>query len=95
MGLVVKDYVNGCHTNQDGETIYSLIAPLLKKGEDVTLSFREINSVSSSFLNSALVPLLEDISYDQIKSQLKITDSNKFINNLIITRLKQETEQFS
>ncbi|GGI43222.1 hypothetical protein GCM10008018_00980 [Paenibacillus marchantiophytorum] len=95
MGFFVKEYVEGCHTNQDGENIFSVIAPLLKNGQTVTLSFKDIYSVSYSFLNSALVPLLDDISFDNLKKLLKIVDSNKFINQLIISRLNQEAAEIN
>lgn len=93
MVIMVKDHVDGgCYTNQDGEMIYKAIAPHITAGEQVMLSFKGINSVSSSFLNTAFVPLLESTDFETIKKCLKIVDSNKFINEMIIRRFKAETE---
>jgi hypothetical protein len=90
MGIMIKDFVHACHTNQEGDLIFNQIAPLIFKNQSVTLSFKGINSVTSSFINSAFIPLMETVSYDHIKKYLRIIDSNKFINDTIVNRLKQE-----
>jgi hypothetical protein len=93
MVIMVKDLVSGCHTNQDGEIIFKQIAPLIFKGREVTLSFKGITSVSSSFINCAFIPLLDRVSFDQVKNYLSIIDSNRTINELIIRRFKQESDK--
>lgn len=92
MVLIIRDHVKGCFTNQEGDVIYGLIEEPILRGENVTISFKGITSVSSSFLNSAFMPLLEVTTYDQIKKCLSIIDSNKFINGMILKRFKQEQE---
>jgi hypothetical protein len=90
--VVISDVVSGCNTNQEGDIIYNLISRPIIDGQVVTISFQGQNSVTSSFLNSAFVPLLDKVSFDQIKKRLRIVDSNKFINEMVIRRFKQETE---
>lgn len=92
MVLVVRDFVGSCHTNHEGEVIFNLISQSIFSGSSVVISFKGISSVTSSFLNSAFIPLLERVTFDQVKRCLKIVDSNKSINESIIRRFKQETE---
>ncbi|MBB6670299.1 STAS-like domain-containing protein [Cohnella nanjingensis] len=92
MVLVVRDFVNSCHTNHDGEVIYNQIAQSIFDGRQIFVSFRGVSSVTSSFLNSAFIPLLNKVSFSQIKANLKIIDSNKAINDSIVRRFKQEVE---
>ncbi len=90
MVILISDHVSGCNTNQEGDVIYDMIAPKIINGHTVTLSFKGITSVSTSFLNTAIAPLLENVSFDQIKKFLKVVDSTKFINSMIVKRLNDE-----
>lgn len=92
MVLVISDYVTGAYTNEQGDTIYNLISQPIYAGVNVTLSFKAIPSVSSSFLNSAFVPLFSQVSIEHVKKHLSIIDSNKFINQMVIKRFKQEQD---
>lgn len=94
MVLIIRDYITGANTNEDGDIIFNLISRSIMNGVHVTLSFRGITSVSSSFLNSAFVPLFEFVSVDNVKRRLKIIDSNKFINGMIVNRFKQEENDY-
>lgn len=90
MVLMVNDYISGAYTNDQGDVIYKLIADNIRSGKHVTVSFKGITSVSSSFLNSAFIPLFSHVSVDHVKKHLSVIDSNKFINEMIIRRFKQE-----
>ncbi|MDU0200180.1 STAS-like domain-containing protein [Paenibacillus sp. MAH-36] len=90
MVIMIRDHVSGCNTNQEGEVIYNLIAPKIEHGQTVTISFKGITSVSTSFLNTAIAPLLEVVSFDSIKRQLKVVESTRFINSMIVKRLNDE-----
>lgn len=95
MVIVVRDFVSSCHTNHEGEIIFNQIAQSIFNGRCVTISFKGISSVTTSFLNSALIPLLDRVKFDQLKSQLRIVDSSRTINDSIVRRFKQETEVVS
>lgn len=92
MVIVVQDFVHGCHTNQEGDIIFNQIAQPIFSGQVVTVSFKGISSVTSSFLNSAFIPLLDRLTFDEVKGRLRIVESNRSINDMIIRRFKQETE---
>ncbi|OMF37419.1 hypothetical protein BK133_05020 [Paenibacillus sp. FSL H8-0548] len=92
MVVVVQDIVQGCHTNQDGDVVYNEIYQTIIDGQTVTVSFKGVSSVTSSFLNSAFIPLLDRSDLDHVKRNLKFVDSNKSINEMIIRRFKQEED---
>lgn len=92
MVIILMDYIDDCKTNDQGQFIYNLIKAPLINGENVAISFKGFTSVSSSFLNSCLIELLQHISFSDIKKQLSFIDSNKHINESIIRRFRLEFE---
>lgn len=86
MVIKIIDYVDKPSTYDDGQMVYNVISQMLEKGEKVVVSFSGIASVPSAFVNSAFIRLLEEFSYDEIKSLLVITDSTRHINELIKSR---------
>jgi len=88
--LRIIDHVNQCYSNGDGETIQNLLLKHFKDGEKVVISFQEIDSASSSFINSAFIELLERHDFDFIKSHLGFTDTSKSINDTIKGRFSFE-----
>lgn len=92
MVIKIVDYITHCHANSDGDTIFSIIKPMLDKGEKIKISFKNINSVTSSFVNSAFIELLEYFKFDYIKANLNLTNSNSNINRIIKNRFEFETK---
>lgn len=86
MVIRILDFVSSYATYKDGEVIFEVIAKELDKGNDVTVSFDGINSISSAFANSALVRLIERFTFEEIKRRLHIVDSTRQINRLIKDR---------
>lgn len=82
------DYVHRCHTYEEGGIIYRKIIDALKSGEDVELSFEGVLSAPSAFINSALIQLLDDFSFDDLKQKLKIVSSTRQLNELIKQRFE-------
>jgi hypothetical protein len=85
--ITVLEHVPQPSTYEDGEVIFRLIEPRIRSGENVTLSFAGVSAVPSSFVNSAIVRLVESVPIELIKARLRITDSTKQINDLIRSRL--------
>lgn len=81
--IYIAESVEYCYSNEDGEVVYQLICDQLSAGRGVTISFKGVDAVSSSFINSALLQLLDDHEFEWIKDNLKIVDSTKYINDLI------------
>ncbi len=86
MVIKIVDYVEKPSTYEDGQIVYDVISQMMKKGEKTVISFSGITSIPSAFVNSAFIRLLEEFSYDEIKSLLVITDSTRHINELIKSR---------
>ncbi len=82
----IAEHVQYASSYSDGQVIYDLVAPPLQRGEAVELSFAGFPAVPSAFINAALVQLLEILSADQVRKQLRILDSTKYNNELIKRR---------
>lgn len=68
----LHDFVGGplCVTSTDGERLYDRIAPLLRSGTPVRLSFEKVEIVISAFLNASVGRLYGEFSEDQLGSLL-------------------------
>jgi hypothetical protein len=66
--------------------IFSIVAPLIERGEDVVLSFEGVDAVPSSFINAAVVRLIEVVSLSEVKKHLGVIHSTRQINELIRSR---------
>ena len=63
-----------CVASDDGQRVYDRIASALKEERSVTLSFRNVSSLTSAFLNAAIGQLYGTFSEDQIRAKLKVRD---------------------
>ena len=75
----VYDIVGGsiCVSAEDGQKVYAKIAPLLKAGNKVVLSFANVETLISAFLNSAVGQLYGEFSEDQIRELFSVDDMNQ------------------
>ncbi|PFJ85266.1 hypothetical protein COJ11_30705 [Bacillus cereus] len=89
----VLNHVEGCYSNNDGYVILNLIKNAFKDGKKVTVSFEGVNDVTSSFINSAFIELLNWYDFNHIRSNLHFTNSTKQINSTIKHRFQFETTQ--
>ncbi len=93
MVIYIVDHVERCYSNNDGEIVLSLLKTSFENDEDVTLSFKGINSITSSFTNTAFIDLLKDYNFEYIKRKLRFIDTNKNINNMIKSRFSFEVSR--
>lgn len=84
------NYVNQCYSNSDGQVIFDLIKNEFNHGNKVEVSFNGVTALNSSFVNSTLIELLEDYTFDYIRSNLKFTNTTKQINSMIKERFAFE-----
>lgn len=89
MVINALDHVPHCYTSQDGEVIANQIRNGLSNGGNVVLSFAGVTDVPSSFVNAAIVALLDDFSAAYIRSHLSIVDSTQQINDMIRRRFRE------
>jgi hypothetical protein len=72
----VFDIVGGplCTSSDDGQLVHDRIAPLLRQGKRVALSFAQIDTVISAFLNAAIGQLYGEFKDEEIRDRLALRD---------------------
>lgn len=60
--------------SDDGQKVFERIAAALKEGKSVTVSFRNVSSLTSAFLNAAIEQLYGSFSQEEIRARLKVKD---------------------
>lgn len=86
MVIRTLDYVKQCYTQEDGKKIYTVVLPYLEKKIKVELSFDGVEFVPSSFVNTALIALLDKVPFQTIRECLSFVDTTKQINDMIRDR---------
>lgn len=61
-----------CVASSDGQKVFDRLAPALKAERQVTLSFHNVTTLTSAFLNAAIGQLYGTFSREQIRSQLSV-----------------------
>ena len=90
MVVRILDAAPAADTNSQGEAVLVRLLAALSRDETVTVSFDGVTNVTSSFVNAALVPLLETMSFSEIKKRVRIINSNRQISDMIKRRLEHE-----
>ncbi len=63
-----------CVASGDGQKVYDRIAAVLKQDRRVSLSFRNVSTLTSAFLNTAIGQLYGTFTEDQIRALLTVED---------------------
>jgi len=63
-----------CFASDDGQKVYERLASALKQESKVTLSFHNITTLTSAFLNTAIGQLYGDFSEEKILKLLRVTN---------------------
>ncbi len=63
-----------CVASDDGQRVHDRIEAALKKGSNVTVSFLNVSSLTSAFLNAAIGQLYGSFTENEIRSKLKVKD---------------------
>ena len=63
-----------CVASSDGQKVYDRLATALAANRCIILSFHNVATLTSAFLNAAIGQLYGSFSEDQIRSQLKVVD---------------------
>jgi hypothetical protein len=71
MKIIAKDLVGeNCVTLDDGQKVYDLIFPELRKKQKVTLDFGSVKVFASPFFNASVGQLLKDFKVDELNKDL-------------------------
>jgi hypothetical protein len=63
-----------CVASDDGQKVHDRIAAALREGRGVTVSFMNVASLTSAFLNAAIGQLYNSFSETQIRAMLRVQD---------------------
>ncbi len=63
-----------CVASGDGQKVYDRLAAALKQDRRVSLSFRNVSTLTSAFLNTAIGQLYGEFNEKQIRALLKVED---------------------
>lgn len=63
-----------CVASDDGQKVYEQIFAVLKEGRQVELSFLNVESLTSAFLNAAVGQLYGKFSDEQIRAGLRVSE---------------------
>ena len=84
MVTLVTSLVNACDTWDDGIPVADFVRAQFLRDEKVALSFAGIDGVTSSFVNAALVSLVDTYSIDFIRSNLSISHCTRQVRDMIL-----------
>lgn len=63
-----------CVASDDGQKVYDRLAAALEQDRGVTLSFHNITTLTSAFLNAAIGQLYGKFTEEQIRALLRVRD---------------------
>ncbi len=63
-----------CIEADDGQKVFSLIKKGFDEGKKITLSFQNVDMITTAFLNTAVGQLYRDYPEDKIKSSLEVVN---------------------
>lgn len=92
----VLEIVGGpiCVAAEDGQIIYDRIAPLIRDGQKVMLSFQGVEILIPAFLNVAVSRLYSEFTEEQIRESLLICDISSRDLNLLTYAMNSSKAYF-
>ncbi len=63
-----------CVASEDGQRVYERIAAALREGRGVRVSFQNVTSLTSAFLNAAVGQLYGSFTENEIRAKLRVRD---------------------
>ncbi|MDE0012651.1 MAG: STAS-like domain-containing protein [Candidatus Poribacteria bacterium] len=66
-----------CVASSDGQKVYERLNTAIETEREVVLSFHNVTTLTSAFLNAAIGQLYGTFSEEQIRDQLKVEDMNQ------------------
>ncbi len=83
MVIVALDHVPHCFSREDGEAINRLILSGIERDGFATLSLAGVSDVPSTFVNVALVSLLNTYDFEWIKANVAVTHATRQATDMI------------
>ncbi|WP_432717832.1 STAS-like domain-containing protein [Staphylococcus equorum] len=83
----VSDLVNTFVTNEQGDIVFREIEKVIIENGKVAISMDGVEVLTSSFLNSSLVPLTDIYDFDWFKKNVKIIEGKAHVIKMIKDRI--------
>jgi hypothetical protein len=91
MVIRALDHAPNCYTWNSGDVIAQIIRGAFARGERITVSFSGVTDIPSSFANAAFISLLNDYSFEFIKSHLTLSNCSRQIADMVKRRFSFES----
>lgn len=72
--LVESAQTPHCSSSEDGQKVYELIKHELKQGNQVEISFKGVEDMTTAFLNTAVGQLYNEYTEEDLKARLTVID---------------------
>jgi hypothetical protein len=63
-----------CVSSADGQLVYDKLAPLLREGRKVAISFAQVETLISAFLNTAIGQIYGELTEERVRELLSVRD---------------------
>lgn len=94
MKINIKENIGPrCIIKEDGQKIYDAIYEVLKRGETVTLDFKDVSQFASPFFNFAIGQLLKDIKEADLRHLLHIENLNE-TGKMVVERVIENAAKY-
>lgn len=82
-----------CVSADDGQLVFDKIAPLMRDGKKIILSFEGAETIISSFLNAAVGQLYNEFSEENVRAHLTVSDMAQE-DLLILKRVVENAKKY-
>ena len=83
-----------CTASEDGDKVYAAITAALRDGRRVRLSFKDVEDLTSAFLNSAVGQLYDKFSEEEIRESLLPPDDASKDQLFLLKRVVDRAREF-
>lgn len=84
-----------CVSSDDGQKVHDQIAAALREGKKIKVSFLNVESLTSAFLNAAIGQLYGEFSDEMIRESLSVSDMEQDDLALLKRVVETAKEYFS
>lgn len=93
MVVNISSLVDGFDTNAQGQIIFDYVIDRLSDETSITLDFKDVFSITSSFANTSVVQLLDVLGESDFRAKIKLVNANKQVAQLLRLRLTSEAKK--
>lgn len=85
--------VSSCDTSAQGRIIYNEVSKAMSTETRFTVDFVGVSNMTTSFVNTAFVPLLHSFPFDVVKERMAVVGANRQVATLLRDRMSKESKR--